>query len=66
MKTITLLVNERTETLPAGSCMGDVRRRCKPDADVLVLNGFPADDRQEVRHGDRIVLIRRGEVPSSE
>jgi sulfur carrier protein ThiS adenylyltransferase len=46
--------------------MGDVKLRYKPDADVLVLNGFPADEQQEVKHGDCVALVKRGEIPSSQ
>lgn len=38
----------------------------KPDADVVVYNGAPVAADRELREGDRVVFIRRGEVPSAD
>ncbi|TLM62797.1 MAG: sulfur carrier protein ThiS adenylyltransferase ThiF [Deltaproteobacteria bacterium] len=60
-----IVVNEREHDLPAGGTAGSVRDRLKPDADVLIVNGFPAEPGRELAAGDRLVLIRRGEVPTA-
>jgi sulfur carrier protein ThiS adenylyltransferase len=60
-----LIVNEIEQDAPAGSSVGMLRDRLKPDADVLIVNGFPADSAQLLSDGDRLVLIRRGEVPDA-
>jgi sulfur carrier protein ThiS adenylyltransferase len=60
-----LIVNEIEQDAPAGSSVGMLRERLKPDADVLIVNGFPAEPAQSLQEGDRLVLIRRGEVPDA-
>lgn len=38
----------------------------KPSADVLILNGFPVNSDRVLKEGDRLVLIKRGEIPTIE
>ncbi len=63
---IVVFVNEISRSLPAGTDLESARQRFKPDADVLVVNGYPAAGSTVLEEGDRVVLIRRGERPSSE
>jgi len=58
-----VLVNERPTEVEDASSIGGIRDGIKPDADVLVLNGFPSPPGTKVKEGDRIVLIRKGEIP---
>ena len=58
-------VNERSVTLEPGETLFNIRDRFKPDADVLILNGFPASIDVALSDGDNIVLIRRGEKPDA-
>ena len=60
-----LIVNEIEQDVPAGSIAGAIRDRLKPQADLLIVNGFPADSSQLLVENDRLVLIRRGEVPEA-
>jgi sulfur carrier protein ThiS adenylyltransferase len=60
---IQVLVNERRERVPEGSTLGHLVERFKPGADVLVVNGFPGLQEDPVREGDRVALIRLGEIP---
>jgi sulfur carrier protein ThiS adenylyltransferase len=60
-----VIVNEIERNVPSGSTAGDLRDQLKPDADVLIVNGFPAEPGQALRDGDRLVLIRRGAVPDA-
>ncbi len=59
-------INERRRSLPAQTTLYSVRERFKNDADILIVNGHPAQQDQELRPGDRVVLIRRGEKPSAD
>jgi sulfur carrier protein ThiS adenylyltransferase len=59
-------VNERATDVPAGTTLAGARRLCKPDADVVILNGGPAREEHPLSEGDEVVLIRRGETPSRE
>lgn len=45
--------------------MYELRDRQKPDADLLIVNGYPVSDDQQLKDGDRVVLLRRGEQPTS-
>lgn len=56
-------VNERPAEVSVNAIVDDVRRREKPDADVLIVNGFPAAGDTVLRDGDEVYLIRRGEIP---
>ena len=62
---MNILVNEIACDVAAGSTAGAVRDRHKPDADVLIVNGYPAEPGQPLAGGDRLVLIRRGETPAA-
>lgn len=60
---MTVMVNERSESVQTGITASAVRDRFKPSADVLVVNGFPATTDTILKEGDQVVLIRRGEIP---
>jgi sulfur carrier protein ThiS adenylyltransferase len=61
-----IIVNEIERVVTAGSTAGTIRDQFKPEADVLIVNGFPAESDQLLTDADRLVLIRRGEAPSAE
>jgi sulfur carrier protein ThiS adenylyltransferase len=61
--TIRIRVNERDVEIASDRTVHDVRQDFKPDADVLVLNGFPGKGHERIKDGDAVVLIRRGEIP---
>jgi sulfur carrier protein ThiS adenylyltransferase len=61
-----ITLNERLLEIADGTTLQQVRRQFKPDADLVVFNGFPVSDDPTLAEGDRIVLIRRGEHPSRE
>jgi sulfur carrier protein ThiS adenylyltransferase len=63
---ITVLVNEQSQSIPDGLTVGELRDRVKPDADVLVVNGFPSNTDIHLKEGDQVVFIRRGEIPKAE
>lgn len=63
MKTIIIWVNEHPRDIPAGQRLGELRDAVKPAADVLILNGAFCAPEIELHSGDRIMLIRRGEIP---
>ncbi len=58
-------VNERTVVIDQAETLFAIRDRFKPNADIMILNGFPATVDAELSAGDRVVLIRRGEVPEA-
>jgi len=61
-----ILVNERKCDVPDLITSEEIRLRYKPDADLVVVNGYPEPDSCPLKEGDRVVLIRRGEIPAAE
>ncbi|PLX44041.1 MAG: thiamine biosynthesis protein ThiF [Deltaproteobacteria bacterium] len=61
-----IYVNERPVEVKEGEKIASVRDRVNPSADLLILNGFPADELEELSAGDRLSLIERGVVPPVE
>lgn len=59
-------VNERNHQVATGSSVGQVRQAVKPDADLCIVNGYPAGADTLLQEGDRVVLIRRGENPAED
>jgi sulfur carrier protein ThiS adenylyltransferase len=58
-------VNEQNYVAEENESVGAVRDRIKADADLLIINGFPASAETILKNGDQVVLIRRGEVPGA-
>jgi sulfur carrier protein ThiS adenylyltransferase len=56
-------INELTDRTEPGTTLGMLAEIRKPDADVLILNGFPASTETVLQEGDEVFLIRRGEQP---
>jgi sulfur carrier protein ThiS adenylyltransferase len=59
-----ITVNERPVAVEAGETLYQVAARLKPEADLIIWNGFPAGEDRPLKEGDAVVLIRRGERPS--
>jgi sulfur carrier protein ThiS adenylyltransferase len=62
---ITVLVNEQTRSVPEGFTVGQLRDDIKPEADVLVVNGYPSGLDTILYESDEVVFIRRGEIPKA-
>jgi sulfur carrier protein ThiS adenylyltransferase len=63
---IMVQINEQDTSVPDELTVGNLRDRVRPDADVLVVNGFPCGPDTKIKEGDRMVFIRRGETPKPE
>jgi sulfur carrier protein ThiS adenylyltransferase len=59
-------VSETVRECEVPATLHGVRERYKPEADVLILDGFPMSEDHSLCSGDKVVLIRRGEIPSAE
>jgi sulfur carrier protein ThiS adenylyltransferase len=60
---IHISLNEQQRSVSAGTTVGELRDLIKPDADILIVNGFPSSPGTMLEEGDRAVLIQRGETP---
>lgn len=58
-------INENTVSIAEGLTLREVAGQYKPDADILILNGFPAEPESLLQEGDELFLIRRGEQPDA-
>ena len=61
---IRIKVNEKEVTLSSGSTLFHLKGLFKPDADLVIYNGFPLASDHPLSSGDEIVLIKKGEKPS--
>ncbi len=59
-------LNERTIEIEAGQTAFGVRKSYKPEADVVICNGFLLKDDRVLEAEDSLVLIVRGAMPSHE
>jgi sulfur carrier protein ThiS adenylyltransferase len=66
MATIRVKVNEQWHEVHDWLTLTDLRDRLKPQADLVIYNGFPQSTPVPLKDGDEIVLIRRGEPPNRE
>jgi len=57
-------INERYVEFEEAPKLMEVRARFKPDANLLIHNGFPATENVALSDGDSVVLIKKGEKPS--
>jgi len=60
---VNIYLNEKPQLIGPETTAGEVRDLHKPDADLMICNGFPIPAEQLLQEGDRLVLIRRGEIP---
>lgn len=60
-----LLVNEQPCPFAAGLRLGELAKKLKPGADVLLLNGAPSSADTLLQDGDTCSLIKTGEIPSA-
>lgn len=61
-----LLVNEKDVPFHAGMTLADLLSGTEADADILLVNGYPATPQTALADGDQCWLWQRGKVPSAE
>lgn len=61
-----LLVNENEIPFQEGMTLADVLRTQGSDADILLVNGYPATVQTVLSDGDQCWLWKRGKTPSAE
>lgn len=61
-----IFINEQPCQCDTQTRLFSLRDQYKPDADLLIVNGFPANADQPLQDGDRVTLIKRGEQPTTE
>ncbi len=61
-----IFVNEIAQEIASGSLVSDAARLYKNNADLAIRNGFPCEQDVELEDSDRLVLIKKSEVPNRE
>lgn len=61
---ITIKVNETPRKVPSNLRLMDLKAEVRPDADVLIYNGFPVTENIQLREGDSVVLFKKAASPS--
>ena len=63
---MNIQLNEKQIELIQKLSLYSLRDQFYPEADVLIVNGFPCTGDQVIQDGDRVVMIQRGKQPSPE
>ncbi len=61
---ITINVNEKPKRVASNLGVMDLKAKTKPEADLIIYNGFPVTQNIQLKNGDSVVFIKKGEVPS--
>jgi sulfur carrier protein ThiS adenylyltransferase len=65
-RTIRIKINEKETSVPSKSTLFYLKKQYKPNADVIIYNGFPVNADRLLQEGDEVVFIKKGDSPSSE
>jgi sulfur carrier protein ThiS adenylyltransferase len=65
-KNIRIKINEKENSVPSNATLFYLREKFKPNADVMIYNGFPINSDLPLGEGDEVVFIQKGETPSPE
>lgn len=60
-----IYLNEKAIQVEQGCRLDELKRRHEPEADLLIVNGYPAAADCELQPEDRVILIRRGVIPTA-
>jgi len=65
-KNIQIKINEKEVSVPSRSTLFQLINQFKPNADVIIYNGFPFTSDRSLKQGDELVFIQKGVIPSQE
>jgi sulfur carrier protein ThiS adenylyltransferase len=65
-KNIQIKINEKEISIPLNTTLFHLKNQFKPNANLIIYNGFPVTSDYPLKQGDEIVFIQKGEIPSSE
>lgn len=61
-----IYLNEQLKNVNEGSTLFKIREQFKSDADIIIYNSFPMKADAAVKPFDKVVLIKRGEIPNKD
>lgn len=59
-------VNDQLKEVRNGATLFEIKEQFKNDADIVIYNAFPIKNDLVVKPLDKVVLIKRGEIPKEE
>ncbi len=62
-RTIRIKINEKETSVPSKSTLFYLKNQYKPNADVIIYNGFPVNSDRLLKEGDEVVFIKKGDLP---
>ena len=65
-RTIRIKINEKETSVPSKSTLFYLKKQYKPNAEVVIYNGFPLNSDRLLKEGDEVVFIKKGTSPSSD
>jgi sulfur carrier protein ThiS adenylyltransferase len=65
-KNIRIKINEKERSVPENTTLFHLKNQSKPNAEIIIYNGFPVDFDCPLKEGDEILFIKKGEIPSPE
>jgi len=65
-KNIRIKINEKESVVRCNTTLFHLKNQFKPNADVIIFNGFPVNSELPLKESDEIVFIKKGETPSPE
>lgn len=60
-----ILLNEK-EYETSNNTAYSIKNEVKPEADIVIVNGFPIKEDLKLNENDKLTLIKRGEIPKKE
>ena len=63
---IRIKINEKENFVPSSTTLFLLKDQFKPNADVIIYNGFPVNSDHLLKEGDEVAYIKKGETPSPE
>lgn len=63
---MNIYLNETEHKIEADLSLFSLRDTNFPDADIMIVNGFPVSKDQALQENDHVVMIQRGRIPAAE
>jgi sulfur carrier protein ThiS adenylyltransferase len=63
---IRIKVNEKEVSVSPSLTLLQLKDQLKPNANVVIYNGFPIASDHSLKEGDEIIFIQKGEIPTPE
>jgi sulfur carrier protein ThiS adenylyltransferase len=65
LSTLRIKINEKEVSVSSHSTLLQLQKQFKPNANVIIYNGFPISSDHPLKEGDEIIFIQKGEIPTS-